>query len=322
MLPRSNNLSTSYRERRIGYTITTKSHNMVSKRTVLITGCSEGGLGDALAQAFHKTGTFRVFATARSPAKISHLAALGIETLTLDISLPESIANCVSTISALTDGVLDMLVNNAGTAYTAPLLDTDIGLLREYFDLNVAAPIAVTQAFIPLLRASARAGRYPLLVNQTSYASVMAVPGYGPYCGAKSALAIMTDVLRTELEPFGIGVTELRTGGVKTLLANNMAGGVISPTSLYAPVKEKLENVYWEPTREGKAMDATLWAKQVVQDLGGAKGGQRKRVWKGQGVMLARLSWMGLVPEWFLDGALKDVSGMKDLKAIMQKQEK
>jgi 1-acylglycerone phosphate reductase len=294
---------------------------MVSKRTVLITGCSQGGLGDALAQAFHSTGTFRVFATARSPTKMSHLTSLGIETLTLDIASTESIAICVDAISNLTGGSLDILLNNAGTAYTTPLLDAEVDLLREFLDVNVVAPIAVTQAFIPLLRASARAQRNPLLVYQTSYASVMAVPGYGAYCAAKSALASMCDCLRFELEPFGIGVTELRTGGVTTLLASNMTGGVIGPKSIYAPIKEKLEKAYWEPTRKGVAMEASVWADQVVKDIGGARGGQKKRVWRGQGVMMAWLFWMGLVPEWLLDGALKGMSGMKDLKRIVKGQE-
>jgi 1-acylglycerone phosphate reductase len=295
---------------------------MSSKRIVLITGCSQGGLGDALAQAFHATGSFRVLATARNPSKMSYLKALGIETFTLDITSAESIASCVTEISDLTGGSLDILLNNGGNAYTTPLLDADISSLRDLFDVNVVAQIAVTQAFYPLLRASAQAHRYPLVVNQTSYASVMAVPGYGPYCATKAALASMSDVLRLELEPFGIHVTELRTGGVTTLLASNMIGGIIGPDSLYVPIKEKLEKSYWEPTRKGAAMDGVPWAEQVVKEICGWNGGQKKRVWKGQGVTLAWLFWKGIVPEWLLNVALRSVSGMKDLKLMIQSQDR
>jgi NADP-dependent 3-hydroxy acid dehydrogenase YdfG len=54
------------------------------KKTVLITGCSSGGMGEVLAQAFHKAG-LHIIATARNPAKMADLASLGIETLPLDV---------------------------------------------------------------------------------------------------------------------------------------------------------------------------------------------------------------------------------------------
>lgn len=82
------------------------------KRTVLITGCSEGSLGNALAQILHKRGC-RVFATARNASKIAHFADLGIESLTLDVVSQESIADCKRQIELLTeDGSLDILINN------------------------------------------------------------------------------------------------------------------------------------------------------------------------------------------------------------------
>ena len=86
---------------------------MISRRTVLITGCSEGGLGDALAQAFHAKG-LRVIATARNPKKIAHFAELGIETVLLDVLSKESITRCVEEVSKLTGGSLSILLNNSG----------------------------------------------------------------------------------------------------------------------------------------------------------------------------------------------------------------
>jgi hypothetical protein len=53
----------------------------------------------------------------------------------------------------------------------------------------------------------------------------------------------------------------------------------------------------------------------------GVRGGQKKRVRRGQGVTMAWLFWMGMVPEWLLDGALKGMSGMKDLKRIVKGQD-
>lgn len=90
-------------------------------RTILITGCSDGGLGAALATQFHKRGD-RVLATARNPAKMASLTALGIETLKLDVLSDESIKACVEEVSALTGGKLNMLVNNAGAGYSMPIV--------------------------------------------------------------------------------------------------------------------------------------------------------------------------------------------------------
>ena len=77
------------------------------KRTVLITGCSDGGLGAALAIAFHEAG-LHVYATARNPSKTKDLASRGIETITLDVQDEASIAACANQLPSL-----NILVNNA-----------------------------------------------------------------------------------------------------------------------------------------------------------------------------------------------------------------
>ena len=107
---------------------------MVTKKSVLITGCSEGGLGDALARALHNTNHFRVIATARNPSKVKHFKALGIETLPLDVNSADSIAACVKSTAALTNGTLNMLVNNSGGGYHMPLADVDMDKAREVFE--------------------------------------------------------------------------------------------------------------------------------------------------------------------------------------------
>ena len=83
------------------------------RKTVLITGCSDGGLGAALATAYHKAG-YRVFATARTPSKMVTLKASGIETLSLDVLSESSLSACVSEVQKLTGGSLNVLLNNAG----------------------------------------------------------------------------------------------------------------------------------------------------------------------------------------------------------------
>ncbi len=86
---------------------------MEMQKTALITGCSKGGIGDALVHAFHRRGV-RVFSTARNLSKVQHHKALGIETIELDVTDSESINKAVKEVEKLTGGKLDFLVNNAG----------------------------------------------------------------------------------------------------------------------------------------------------------------------------------------------------------------
>jgi 1-acylglycerone phosphate reductase len=85
----------------------------MAPRSVLITGCSAGGIGDALAQSFNRYG-LRVFATARDLSKVEHLKKMGIETIQLDVVDPASVEKAAESVLATTGGTLDILVNNAG----------------------------------------------------------------------------------------------------------------------------------------------------------------------------------------------------------------
>jgi NAD(P)-dependent dehydrogenase (short-subunit alcohol dehydrogenase family) len=88
-------------------------HSIAEGKTVVITGCSEGGIGDALAQAFHRHGC-RVFATARNLSKVQHLKESGIEVLELDVLSEESCKEAAQVVQEATRGALDILVNNSG----------------------------------------------------------------------------------------------------------------------------------------------------------------------------------------------------------------
>ncbi len=123
-------------------------------QSVLITGCSAGGIGHSLALAFQKRGLM-VFATARKLLSMTELGNLpNVHLLTLDVTSETSIASAVETVQAKTGGKLDFLVNNAGQTYYAPGLDTDITVAKEMFETNFWGVLRVTQAFAPLLVAA------------------------------------------------------------------------------------------------------------------------------------------------------------------------
>lgn len=124
------------------------------QKFALVTGCSEGGIGHALAQEFQERGV-HVFATARTISKMNPLEGLpNVTLLTLDVTSEASINNAVAIVSKHTDGTLDYLINNAGCAYTMPVLDLDIQLAREMFDVNVWGVFSMIQAFAPLVIAA------------------------------------------------------------------------------------------------------------------------------------------------------------------------
>ncbi len=119
-------------------------------KSVLVTGASSG-IGEATALRLAGAG-WRVFAGVRNVVRFPH-AAPGLIPVALDVSDAESIAAAQRTIAAALDGAgLDALVNNAGIGQVLPMEHTTPQDLQRIFSVNVFGLLAVTQAFLPLLR--------------------------------------------------------------------------------------------------------------------------------------------------------------------------
>lgn len=262
----------------------------MAPRTVLITGCSQGGLGDFLAQAFHARG-LTVFATARKIEKMAHLKALGIHTLTLDVLSSESIAACAAAVAAETGGSLDLLVNNAGHGYTMPLLDVELDTAKRVFDTNVWGVLLMVQAFVPLLLKSEQ---NPTVINNTSISSSVGMPAGGIYSMSKAATSMLSDVLRLELNPFDIRVVELKTGAVLTSFFDHQAGGLptLPTNSIYSSVaRTEMERVLagTDIMVPGKAQPVEKWARNVVGDLLRRPSSPPYHIWRGAASFLTRI---------------------------------
>ncbi|KAF5872415.1 putative short-chain dehydrogenase protein [Botrytis fragariae] len=232
----------------------------MAPKTVLITGCSEGGIGDALAKCFHRQG-LRVFATARNLAKIEHLKKLGLDTLSLDVTDSTSIKEAVDSVSLKTGGKLDFLVNNSGAGYAMPLLDSEVLVAQKMFDINVFALVAVTQAFSPLLIFSKGT-----VINIGSIAGIS--PGYwqGYYNASKAAVNLITDQLRLELEPLGVKAILVITGGVKTKFFDNQPSVKLPDNSPYAPARDMVETAAAGHIILSTAVDVDVYANKVVKN--------------------------------------------------------
>ncbi|KAI0122998.1 putative short-chain dehydrogenase/reductase [Xylariales sp. AK1849] len=246
----------------------TRSAIMVEtrKRTVLVTGCSEGGIGFALAQEFHRRG-LRVFATARNLSKVQHLQDAGLEIVQLDVVDQASIRSAAETVSKRTGGTLDILVNNAGAGYQIPLLDADLDEAKKVFDVNIWGLLATTQTFAPLLAANAAEGSQARVVNVGSVASLIPVPWQGVYNATKGALSVLNDNMRLELRPLGIEVLHIVTGGIATRFYANASGQKLPETSLYTPVAAEIEkDLAGYVASAAQTMSVETYARRVVDN--------------------------------------------------------
>ncbi|PVH77427.1 putative short-chain dehydrogenase/reductase [Cadophora sp. DSE1049] len=242
------------------------------QKTVLITGCSQGGIGDALAKAFHKRG-LRVFATARNLDKIQHLKELGLEVLELDVVDDLSVKRAVAAVSAATTGHLDFLVNNSG--YSIPLLDAEKSVAKKLFDVNVFALVAVTQAFAPLLISSKGT-----IINIGSILGYMPLPWQGYYNASKAAANLLSDQFRIELSPWGVKTILVVSGIVKTRFFENLPNLPVLPqTSLYYAAKDDVEPVMAGAEAEKTGVDVDVYANAVVNNA--LKANPKKRHWVG-----------------------------------------
>lgn len=144
---------------------------MSATKSILITGCSAGGIGAAMALVLARRG-HHVFATARNTARVPEpLASLAnVTVLPLDVGDTASVAAAARSVADSGRG-LNVLVNNAGTGYVTPVLDIDIAAAQRVHDINLWGPLRTIQALADLLIASR--GR---IVNVSSSASVLNSP--------------------------------------------------------------------------------------------------------------------------------------------------
>ena len=196
-------------------------------RTALVTGASSG-IGRACAVALVSSG-WRVLAGVRRPGD----APEGTEEVLLDVTAPEQIQQAAGRVDEL-----DGLVNNAGIALAAPLELVPPDELRYQLEVNLVGQVAVTQAFLPALRRTK--GR---IVFVGSIAGRSALPFLGPYAASKHALEAVADSLRVELRPFGIHVSIVEPGTIKTKIWSTSAARA---DRLVASMDGRLAELYGE----------------------------------------------------------------------------
>ena len=242
--------------------------------TVVVTGASTG-IGQATALQLRWLG-FDVVAGVRRDEDAERARAHGLAPLMLEVTDAESIAAAAAEVESRVgaDGLAG-LVNNAGIAVGAPIEFLPLAELRRALEVNLVGQVAVTQAFLPLLRIAQ--GR---VVNIGSIAGRVALPLMGPYAASKFGLEAVSDSLRRELHGQGIEVVVIEPGGISTPIWEK---GVTSAQRMVDALPPEGERLYGkliaamrEQTRK-LAEDRALPASDVASVVASALTAPRPR---------------------------------------------
>ncbi|MGW3953319.1 oxidoreductase [Streptomyces sp. NPDC004752] len=177
---------------------------------VLITGTSSG-IGRATALRLTRRPEFTVYATARRPETLTDLAQAGARTLALDVTDEQSMADAVAKVEA-EHGSVGILINNAGYGEYGTIEETGLDGVRRQFETNVFGLARMTQLVLPGMR-RAGGGR---IINVGSMGGRLVFPAGGYYHASKYAVEALTDALRFEVAPFGIKVSLIEPGLIRT----------------------------------------------------------------------------------------------------------
>lgn len=242
---------------------------MTQPTTVLITGCSSG-IGHATAERLAAAG-WTVYATARKPETLADLEGRGCRTLALDVTDEASMQAAVAAVEG-EHGAIGALVNNAGYSQSGAIETVPMEKVRAQFETNVFGLVRLCQLVLPGMRRQ-RAGR---IVNLSSMGGKLVFPGGGFYHATKYAVEAISDALRFEVKGFGVGVTVIQPGAIRTEFASTVADRLpegegpyaafnaeVGRTTKEAYEKGPLARLGGEPDAVAKAVEKAITARRA-----------------------------------------------------------
>ena len=179
-------------------------------KVIVVTGASSG-IGKSIALFLSSKG-FIVYGTCRNPKKYN---IKDFELIKCDIDSAVEIKNCIKYI-VKKEGIIDVLINNAGIGITGPLEETSESDIKSAFQTNLFGPITIIKECIPIMRKN----NSGLIINITSVLGYFGIPFRGIYCATKSSLEIVGEVFNMELKKFNINVVNVAPGDFKTNIAS------------------------------------------------------------------------------------------------------
>lgn len=282
---------------------------------VVITGASSG-IGQATALALARAG-WLIFAGVRSAAAAERLSALAsaigvgalLQALILDVTDDAQIAAAAVLVGeeCRRRGIpLRGVINNAGIAVAGPLELVPLDRVRASLLINTVGALAVTQAFLPQLRAAG--GR---IINLSSVSGRVASPFLGPYAASKFALEAFSDALRVELRPWGVRVIQIEPGPIATPIwekgfALALDDGEAFGTSPYAPFLPRVRARFLRAAASGQSPE--LVAATILRALTVPRPRARYLLTRGP---LGFTFFARRAPDWLRDLAFGAALGLR-----------
>ena len=186
------------------------------QKTVVITGCTPGGIGYTCAHMVRDAG-YRVIATARNPEALRTLQEEGFETVELELADPESVRRAAEAVEELCGGRLYALFNNAAYGQPGAVEDLSRDVLKEQLETNLFGTHDLTVRLLPMMIAAGDAR----LVQNSSVLGFMTLRYRGAYNASKFALEGLTDTMRMELEGTGVRVSIIEPGPIRSRFRAN-----------------------------------------------------------------------------------------------------
>lgn len=244
----------------------------VSQPVAVVTGASTG-FGRLTAEALAANG-YRVFAgvrgvAGRNAATVSELAERGIEAIELDVTSDASVDGAAQHVLSRVDRV-DVLVNNAGSAYWGVVEAFTPELVREQYEVNVFGPLRVNRAFLPKMRERGSG----LVVYVSSVAGRFTTPFMGVYASSKFAIEALAETSAYELKPFGVDVSIVEPGAYVTNIGNRaVMADDVARTESYG----EFGTIFAQTLTglAGAASDKAFEVADVIVDLGRRERGHR-----------------------------------------------
>lgn len=186
------------------------------KQTILITGCTHGGIGYATAKRLKELG-HQVFASARRQEVIDDLIKEGFDTYLLDVRDYEQVDKVLADILSKTGGTLDIVFNNAGYSQAGALEDVDTQHVKENFETNVFGLHNLTNKAVKIMRKQG----YGKIIQHGSILGIAPLKYRGSYNATKYAVEGISDSMRLELKGSNIHMVTLNTGPITSRIREN-----------------------------------------------------------------------------------------------------
>lgn len=212
----------------------------MEQKVWLVTGASKG-IGLQIVLEALKAGNI-VIGTSRDAKKLSQAVVTELGEASknfgaVEMAFDEASINTTVTQIIAKYGRIDVLVNNAGYALLGAVEEVELTAVKKNFDVNFFGLLSMTQAVLPQMRKQKMGN----IINLASISGTVTGPTQGIYSATKAGVIMLSEALAAEVEPFGIKVTAIAPGGVRTdFLDKSSLRGPAKTTSDYQVVRDTM----------------------------------------------------------------------------------